>query len=46
MVELGELDLQLAFVTARAQREQVEDQGGAVDDPTLQFAFEVALLTR
>jgi hypothetical protein len=46
VLELRQLDLQLAFVRARALREDVEDQAGAVDDATLQQLLEVALLHR
>ena len=46
MLELGELDLQLAFMAARALREDVEDQRSAVDHHALQLALEVALLAR
>ena len=44
MLDLRELDLQLAFGAARALREDVEDQRGAVDDAALECALEVALL--
>ncbi len=44
MFELRELDLQLAFVAARALREDVEDQAHTVDDAATELLFEVALL--
>ena len=44
--ELGQLDLQLAFETAGALREDIEDQAGTVDDPALELALEIALLAR
>ena len=46
VLELGQLDLQLAFVAVRAQGEDVEDQPGAVDDAALQRLFQVAFLDR
>jgi len=46
MLELCKLDLKLTFESTRALREDVEDQPGTVDDPTLQERFEVALLAR
>src|SRR6476620_1384430 len=44
MFELRKLDLHLAFVAARALREDVEYQARTVDDTALQTLFEVALL--
>jgi hypothetical protein len=44
VLELRELHLELAFGAARALREDVEDQGDAVDDPALQRELEIALL--
>ena len=44
VVDLRELDLQFAFGAARAQREDVEDECGAVDHATFERALEVALL--
>ena len=44
MLELRELDLQLALVAARALREDVEDEARAVDDAALEPPLEVALL--
>ena len=44
VLQLGELDLQLAFGAARALGEDVEDQAHAVDDPAFERALEVALL--
>jgi hypothetical protein len=46
VLQLRELDLQLAFVRASALREDVENQSGAVDDAALGELFEVALLHR
>jgi hypothetical protein len=46
VLQLRKLDLQLAFVRARALREDVEDQARAVDDAALGELFEVALLHR
>ena len=46
VLQLRELDLQLAFVRARALREDVEDQPGAIDDAALGELFEIALLHR
>jgi len=44
--ELRQFDLQFAFVRACALREDVEDQSGAINDPTLRELLEVALLDR
>jgi len=44
VLQLRQLDLQLAFVRARALREDVEDQPRAVDDAALGELFEIALL--
>ena len=41
--ELSEFDLQLAFVAARALREDVENQAVAVDDPAVQRFFKIAV---
>jgi hypothetical protein len=46
VLQLRELDLQLAFVRACALREDIEDQAGAVDDAALGEFFEIALLHR
>jgi hypothetical protein len=46
VLELGQLDLQLAFVRPRALREDVEDQPRAVDDAALGEFLEIALLDR
>jgi hypothetical protein len=46
MAQLGQFHLQLALVAARAQGEDIQDQGGAVQHPALQPAFQVALLNR
>jgi hypothetical protein len=44
VLQLRELDLQLAFVRARALREDVEDQSRAIDDAALGELFEIAFL--
>ncbi len=44
MLDLRELDLQLAFGAARAEREDVEDQARAIDDAAFERALEIALL--
>ena len=44
VLELGELDLQLALCRVRVLGEDVEDHGGAVDDARLQAVLERALL--
>jgi hypothetical protein len=44
VLQLGQFDLQLAFVAARAQGKDVEDQAGAIDDPATPAPFQVALL--
>jgi hypothetical protein len=44
MVQLRELDSQLAFGAARTQREDVEDQAHAIDDAAFERSLEVALL--
>ena len=46
VLELGQLDLELALEGARALGEDVEDQAGTVDHPALQQAFQVAFLGR
>ena len=46
VLELRELDLQLALGAARALREDVEDQAHAVDDAAFERPLEVALLRR
>ena len=46
VLELGQFDLQLAFMRARALGEDVEDQSGAVDHAALGQLLEVALLYR
>jgi hypothetical protein len=43
--ELGQFDLQLAFMRFGALREDVEDQAGPIDHATLQRLLQVALLT-
>ena len=44
MLDLRELDLELAFRAARAQREDVENQARPVDDAAFEPLLEVALL--
>ncbi len=46
VLELRQLDLQLAFGAARALRKDVQDQAGAVDHAALQRTLQVALLDR
>ena len=46
VLELRELDLQLAFPRARAAREDVEDELRAIDDLAIERAFEIAQLRR
>jgi len=46
VLQLRELDLQLAFVRARALREDVEDEARAIDDAALGELLEIALLNR
>ena len=46
VLQLGELDLQLAFPRPRAPREDVEDQLRAIEDRELRFLLEVAQLRR
>ena len=46
VLQLGQLDLQLAFVRAGALGEDVEDEPGAVDDAALGIFFQIALLHR
>lgn len=42
--ELGELNLQLAFVAARPLGEDVQDQLAAIDDSNLKRGFKITLL--
>ncbi len=44
MLQLCQLHLQFTFMAAGALRKDIENQAGAVNDTTLQFAFKVALL--
>src|SRR5690606_4056514 len=44
MIELGQLDLQLALVGTGALGEDIQNQTGTVDHPALQFALQVTLL--
>ncbi len=46
VLQLRQFHLQLAFAAARALREDVEDQRGAVQHPEPERALEVALLRR
>jgi hypothetical protein len=46
VLELGELDLELALGRVRVPGEDVEDERGAVDDRHLELLLEVALLAR
>lgn len=46
VLELGQLDLQLAFVRAGTLREDVQNQASAVDDTTLGQFLKIALLHR
>jgi hypothetical protein len=46
VLQLRELDLQLAFVRARALRENIENEPGAIDDAALGELFEIAFLHR
>ena len=46
VLELRQLHFELAFMTARALREDVEDETGAIQHPALDELFEVALLRR
>ncbi len=45
MPELCQLDLQLAFETARTLRENIEYQAGSIEHAALEFPLEIALLT-
>src|SRR6185369_11132517 len=42
MFKLGQFNLQFALGTGSTQREDIENQAGAVDDATFEFAFEIA----
>ncbi len=46
VLELGELDLELALGAARVRGEDVEDHGRAIDDRQAERLLEVALLAR
>ena len=46
MLQLGQLDLQLAFVALGAQREDIQDQRDPVDHAQVEQPFQVALLGR
>jgi hypothetical protein len=45
MLQLGEFDLQLAFMGTGALREDIENQTGTVEHAALQRALQIALLT-
>ena len=44
ILQLRELDLELAFVAARALREDIEDEARSIDHAAIQRDFEIALL--
>ena len=44
LTQLSKLYLEFAFETPRSLREYIQNQTGAIEDTTLQFAFEIALL--
>ena len=46
VVEMRKLDLQRAFLGARALAEDLQDQPGAIQHLGVQFLFEIALLHR
>ena len=46
MLELGQFDLKLAFGTAGATGENIQDEAHTVDNPALKAALEIALLSR
>ncbi len=46
MLELGQLDLQLALVRARATGEDIQNQPGAIEHARIHALFEVAFLAR
>src|SRR5580704_8079431 len=46
VAELRDLDLQLAFESARALRENIENQLTPIDDAKIEFLFQVARLRR
>ena len=46
VVEMGELDLQRAFLGARALAEDLQDEPGAVEHLGVQRLFQIALLHR
>ena len=46
MLQLSQLDLQLAFVALGAQREDIQDQRDPVDHAQVEQPFQVALLGR
>jgi hypothetical protein len=46
VLQLRELDLQLAFVRARTLREDIENETGTIDDAALGEFFEIAFLHR
>ncbi|GAA5240204.1 hypothetical protein BMMON2_30260 [Burkholderia mallei] len=44
VLQLRELDLQLAFVAARALREDVENEARTIDDAPIKHSLQIALL--
>jgi hypothetical protein len=46
MLELSQLDLQLALSRARALREDVENEGGAIEDLAVEDLLQIAALGR
>ena len=46
MLQLGELDLELAFVALGAQGENIKNQRHAIYDAQIELALKVALLCR
>lgn len=46
MLQLGKLNLNLAFMALGALGENIEDQAGAIKHPRFQHPFEIALLRR
>lgn len=45
VLQLRELDLQLAFVAARALREDVENEARTIDDAPIKHSLQIALLS-
>jgi hypothetical protein len=46
VTQLRQLNLQLAFETARALRKNIENESGTIQHPALQQCFEVTFLAR